>query len=189
MSVVGLILAAGRSARLGQPKARLPIDGVPLLTRTVQVARMAGLDVAVVFGRTIFDDLVDGADWLEVDGDAGMGATLAAATITLPPDVTRCVVIPVDLPTLDPDHLRALAAVPTPIGASRLPGGWLGAPASFAAACFPDLIGLRGDRGARDLIRSARWPVTAITPGRPLIDIDTPADWSRWQQTQEAPCG
>lgn len=185
-----LILAAGSSKRLGRPKARLPIAGEALLSRTVRVAREAGLRPLVIFGDLLWIEEAVGADWLQVsDATAGMGLTIAEGIAALPADTPRCVITPLDLPTLAPSHLAALMAVPTPVGASVLPDGRLGAPASFASACFSALLTLSGDRGARDLLRGGRWPVTPVTPPRPLIDIDTPADWAAFHPSQEAPCG
>lgn len=188
--VTGIILAAGRSRRLGRPKALLAIDGVPLLTRMVRTVRAAGLRPLVAFGEIVWGPEADGADWITVPSsqDTGMGATIAAAIASLR-DTARCLITPVDLPTLTADHLRALVAVPTPVGASVLPDGNLGAPASFAARCFDRLAQLRADRGARALLRSGLWPVTAVTPPAALIDIDTEADWLAFQHTLEVPCG
>ena len=48
MFASGLVLAAGSSTRLGQPKQLLPFRGAPLLSSAVAVARSAGLDEVVV---------------------------------------------------------------------------------------------------------------------------------------------
>ena len=48
-----LLLAAGRSRRLGRPKGGLVAHGVPLLVQQLQKARAAGIDRAlVVLGAT-----------------------------------------------------------------------------------------------------------------------------------------
>jgi hypothetical protein len=52
VSVVGIILAAGRGARMGRPKQLLPLDGRPLLQHVIDTAVAAPLDgIVVVLGH------------------------------------------------------------------------------------------------------------------------------------------
>lgn len=57
-----LILAAGSGGRMGGPKARLLVDGVPLVLRHVRRAREAGCERVLVVARP--EDL----DWLATEG-------------------------------------------------------------------------------------------------------------------------
>jgi molybdenum cofactor cytidylyltransferase len=192
--IAALILAAGTSRRLGQPKALLTLDGETLLARTVRMCRAADTTPIVLFGAQVWADQIDGAQWIQVpDPTAGMGATIAAGARAVPAQATHCLITPVDLPTLDTAHLRALVHASNPVSASVLPNERLGSPACFTAACLPELQTLQGDTGARHLLRGGRWPVVPVQPAQPLIDIDTPADWSHFLQSDapnmEMPCG
>jgi len=52
MSVVGIVLAAGRGARMGSPKQLLELDGRPLLQHVIDAAAAAPLEgVIVVLGH------------------------------------------------------------------------------------------------------------------------------------------
>ena len=187
-----LVLAAGSSRRMGQPKPLIRLGNTSLLTRAVQAARAAGATPWVLFGTLDWGEAADGAVCLHVERAAeGMGITIATGIAALPDTVTRCLITPIDLPNLDAAHLRALMTACDPVSATVLPSGRIGAPACFDRVCFAALRGLTGDRGARDLLRGDRWPVCAVTPAQSLFDIDTPAELARAQhelQTTEAPC-
>ena len=61
LSMVGvdvIVLAAGRSSRLGQPKALLDVDGRPLITHLVQrLQRVSDIEITIVTNNDIFADL------------------------------------------------------------------------------------------------------------------------------------
>ena len=61
--------------------------------------------------------------------------------------------------------------------------GTPGHPVLFGRRFFETLAGLRGDRGAREVLREAAEFVTEVpTPGRAaLVDLDTPEDWAAWR--------
>jgi molybdenum cofactor cytidylyltransferase len=83
-----------------------------------------------------------------------------------------------DQPGIDPglvgrlvEAFRAGAPLAVPVeGEER------GHPVLFARALFPELLALRGDVGARDVV-ARHWEAAAKVPGRHLPDIDTPADY------------
>jgi molybdenum cofactor cytidylyltransferase len=186
--VAAVVLAAGASRRLGQPKQLILIEGESLLRRSARLAIEAGCQpVVVVLG---FDaermlpelaglavDVAINANW-----SSGMGSSLACgvqAVLAARPEADALLVLVCDQPRLTASHLGALlarhAAGPAAIVASAY-AGRSGVPAIFAAGLFPELQHLEGDRGARDLIfchgaQTVDWPDGAL-------DIDTPTDLS-----------
>jgi CTP:molybdopterin cytidylyltransferase MocA len=85
-----------------------------------------------------------------------------------------------DQPGVRPEHLRALVKEPERLTGSRY-AGRVGVPAYFPAKLFGDLVGLRGDVGARDLLRDAH----AIAAEGLELDIDTDEDVERARELLE----
>jgi CTP:molybdopterin cytidylyltransferase MocA len=170
-----VILAAGASSRLGQPKQLVEIGGETLLERTVRAAEDAGCwPVVVVLGaeaRHVMSQcplrsvaVIVNPAWRE-----GMASSLrlGVAAITSWDGV---LLMTCDQPAVTAEHLQALTA--SGEIASSAYGGQRGVPAYFPAAAFSDLLQLRGDSGARDLLNQTR---TIDLPGGEL-DIDTATD-------------
>ncbi len=172
-----IVLAAGASTRLGQPKQLVRLAGELLLERAVRVATEAALEpVIVVLGagaEEIRKQWTPGAAqvvlnpaWAE-----GMGSSLSAGVLALPPGSDAVVVLTCDQPAVTAGHLRRLvehchrAPVASRYGERR------GVPACFPASSFSQLVRMEGDRGARGLLRDAE---AIELPGGEL-DIDSPA--------------
>jgi molybdenum cofactor cytidylyltransferase len=158
MRVAAVVLAAGASTRLGSPKQLVMLGGEMLLERAVRVAREAGcVPVVVVLGASaeaiqseceLGDAIVvTNQDWTE-----GMGASVRLGVRVLR-DVDGCVVMTCDMPAVTASHLRLLISS----GELTASGyaGRRGVPAYFPVAMFPELMKLRGDTGAKELLRSA----------------------------------
>ena len=180
-----LLLAAGGSRRLGQPKQLLVLDGETLVHRAARLAlATAPADAVVVLGAhgvaiaAAVADLplrsVACADWTR-----GMGASLAEGLAALSPDCGAALVLLCDQPDLAPDHLHRLVAAaraaPGRAAASAY-AGVLGVPAVLPRAWFAALASLQGDRGARDLLRERAAEVIAVAAPALSRDIDVPAD-------------
>ncbi len=133
-----LLLAAGRSRRLGRPKGTLGGSAHPLLLRQLQLARAAGFtEACVVLGaaaprlRTVLSataqralgfrrlTLIHAHAWRE-----GMGGSLRDGLRALPADWHAALVLLVDQAWLEAEDLRAL------VKAARGGGRW-----QLAAAC------------------------------------------------------
>ena len=185
--VAGVILAAGASERLGQPKQLLRYRGETLIHRAARLARAAGLaPLHVVVGyragvvRAALGDLgaaatvVTNPDW-----NRGMGGSLARGIASLPAAVAAALVLVTDQPYLSAALLGAILERyrgAAELVACRYAGGALGVPALFADRFFPELAALSGDRGARALfVRHAAALATVSFPAG-AADIDTPAD-------------
>ena len=181
MSVAGIILAAGSSRRLGEPKQLVFLGGETLLERAVRVAKDAGLYsiYVVVSGGHDVDYCVgklDSCTPLFNEGAAeGMASSIrvgveAAASA----GVDGVVVMACDQPAVSAGHLRELVAGGGEVVASEYVGR-RGVPAYFPASAFAELMELRGDVGARELLRGAR---SVELPGGEL-DVDTPEELAR----------
>jgi len=110
--------------------------------------------------------------------DSGMAASLVQAITASLPQADGWLVALGDMPYIAPSSLRALldalvngADIAAPVLAGRR-----GNPVAFGARHLPDLLALRGEHGARSLLRCA--PVVEVSVNDPgiLRDIDTPAD-------------
>lgn len=180
-----LLLAAGGSRRLGQPKQLVCIDGLPLIRRLAMAAlATAPCELLVVLGAEVQRcsealaglpvRIVVAADWAE-----GMGASLAAGVRAAPP--TGLLVLGVDQPALDAAHLQALVecwrADPGQPVASGY-AGVIGTPAVLPAAWREELLQARGDQGARERLRACAGCRVVEAPGL-AFDIDHPGDLAR----------
>lgn len=189
-----VLLAAGASTRLGQPKQLVPIDGESLLHRTARLALEAGcspLYVVLGFEADRMRDELTGlpaqivvnTHWHE-----GMGSSLRSGMAALQqsdPHPQAVLLLVCDQPRLTAEHLRNLLAThanaPTsnekPVTASAY-GGRSGVPAVFSSGLFGELASCAGDRGARDLIRAHHPDVAAVPWPAGELDLDRPEDLS-----------
>lgn len=180
VSTAAVILAAGASTRLGQPKQLIEIHGETLLERVARAAENAGCwPVVVVLGaqaRAVLARCSLGSVAVLVNPwwQEGMASSLRLGVAAVS-SWNGVVLMTCDQPTVTAEHIQALAASGE-VSASAY-AGRRGVPAYFPAASFPSLLQLTGDSGARDLLRQAR---TIDLPGGEL-DIDTPADLIRAQ--------
>ncbi len=182
MSVAAIVLAAGASRRLGEPKQLIRLDGETLLERTVRVCREAGcLPVVVVLGAFV-DEVCKGSslgDASVVINDAwteGMGSSVRAGVQELASGVEGCVIATCDQPAVTAEHLRALMKS-NELTASAY-AGQHGVPAYFPRATFRQLMQLQGDAGARKLLKDAR----ALELPSGELDVDTAEDLKRAQE-------
>ena len=179
-----LILAAGASKRLGQPKQLLRVNGETLVERTVRIAREAGAEtVMVVLGanyQAVFDVLQPYQPELRVllnqRWAEGMGTSVAlGAAAAERHNVDDLLVLTCDQIAVTPEHLRELVAAShrEHVVASTYRDR-RGVPAVFPEFSFHALQRLSGDRGARELLQHEDVLQLPLPGGE--IDIDTPED-------------
>ena len=95
----GVILAAGASERMGQPKALLAWHGSTLLEYAMQQARLAGVeDLAVVLGPATRDLRLDALIAFNPDPETGRSTSIRLGAERLPDDVSAVLVQSVDQP-------------------------------------------------------------------------------------------
>ena len=189
-----VVLAAGRSERFGRGLHKLaqPFGGSTVLAQTLACAIASHLRTVVVTTPAFVDlarSSVAARDVVVLaasDGDAGvppgMGTSIAAG-VGASPDSAGWLVLPGDMPLLQPETLLAVArALDHHPVAYAQHGGRRGHPVGFAAELYPELTALSGDEGARRII--ARYPAFAVERDDPgiLADIDTEGDLDALRQ-------
>ena len=183
--VAGLVLAAGGSSRLGEPKQLLPFRGTTLLGSVVDSARACGFDQLVVALGGAADDVrssidLSGADVVVNEGyGEGCSSTIAAALPLLHAHVDTLVLMLGDQPGVEPATVSALVAGrgTAPLAVCRYDDG-RGHPFAFGRAVFDELASLHGDKGVWKLLdRRAEEVVEVPAPGRVPLDVDTWEDY------------
>ena len=101
--IAGLVLAGGRSARMGRDKALLEWHGISLLDRARTLLRAAGACAIHVGGRP---EQADGLP--DSEPHAGPARAILDAAAALHASCDYLLIIPVDMPLLRPEHLTPL---------------------------------------------------------------------------------
>lgn len=157
------ILAAGASRRLGRPKQLVNVGGEPLLRRQCRVAIESGVGpVAAVLGchadacaETIADLPV--AVRVNEQWEEGLGSSLREAVrAAVEGEAVGLLVLHADQYRITAADLRVLHAAWAASGETTAcrarHGDYAGPPAILPAACFAELLKLRGDAGARRVL-------------------------------------
>jgi molybdenum cofactor cytidylyltransferase len=176
--IVAVVLAAGGSTRLGQPKQLVVIGGETLLERAVRAAREAGCErIVVVLGAAAEEirercDLGDAVVIVNEQWTQGMASSVRAGVAKVE-DADGVILMTCDQPAVTAQHLRALIACGEVMASSY--AGRRGVPAYFPARLFPALLNLTGDAGARELLRGA----AAAELANGELDVDTSHELAR----------
>ena len=187
-SIAAIVLAAGRSTRMGGPNKLLAdIGGKPMVRRVVEAALASrARPILVVTGHQA-DSLraaLAGLDLAFVDNPdyaAGLSSSLKAGIRAVPGDCDGALVLLGDMPQLTGAHLDRLIAAfaAEPVAAIVLPthAGRPGNPVLWPSDCFAQMLQLDGDAGAKRLLAVHADRVRKVDLGTDAIfaDIDTPA--------------
>lgn len=189
--VVLLVLAAGASRRMrGADKLLEPVEGVPLIARTVGTALETGLPVIVALrpDRPARHEALAGlaAQHVSVpDAAEGMGASLRRAAAAAPEGAALAVVL-ADMPEITAADLTALVTAFETAGGDTVvraasEDGRPGQPVIFPARLRPALLALGGDTGGRDILKAEAAVLVPLPGRRALVDLDTPEDFAAWR--------
>lgn len=183
-----LILAAGDSSRLGQPKQLVQLGGRPALHRTVSNAvAVTGQAVTVVIGahaQTLTHLLKrSSASWvLNRAWEEGLASSIRSGIAALPMGCEATLILLGDQVAVTVDDLKRLVSAwngePGAIAAAQY-DQQVGVPAIFPAFCFSELAALRGDQGAKAVLNRYRDRVVRVAMPNAAIDLDTPEDLER----------
>ena len=191
--ISAVILAAGRSSRMGSLKQLLPFCGTTLIENVLNNLRKSQVDEIVVVLGFAADAIrlqipLDGIKVVinEAYGE-GMGTSVRAGIGQVSPEAEAALVVLADQPFVRPETIDQLIGVyreQKPQIVIPVYQGFRGNPVLLDRSMFPELLGLSGDIGCRAVFGShteniVKAPVDDIGI---LLDIDTPADLESLQQ-------
>ncbi|MBC6989073.1 NTP transferase domain-containing protein [Hymenobacter sp. BT491] len=199
-SVGLMLLAAGASSRLGQPKQLVQFQGKSLLRRAAEAAVASGCHPIIVVTGALHSELLPELEALPVAAvpnpqwQEGMSSSIRAGLAALEAQTASgalgaVVVMLCDQPFVNELIIKGLVdgfdSAKVPAVASAY-GGRVGVPALFGQQLFPALRTLAGPEGARDLLRQHAADLLRVPFPEGAIDVDTPEQYRQLLQ-QAAP--
>jgi len=181
-----LLMAAGGSSRMGQPKQLLPWGNRTLIEHQIGILQDAGNPINVVIGSN--SDLVIPVIekypvniFINTEWESGMGSSISfgiGQIIQKFPAADGVLITLLDQPLLTTSYFEKMFDAYQPnskqILVSRSASGWTGVPVLFDAFYFKDLTQLKNDEGARKIIKRNEEHVILLEGGEMLEDMDTP---------------
>ncbi len=189
--VAAVVLAAGRSTRMGVNKLLEDLDGKPVVRRVVEAALASRCrPVCVVLGHQA-DDVAAALTGLDIilvhnpDHAEGMATSLIAGVRAVPDTAHAALICLGDMPLVTPvimnaildglaSHAHARAVVPVAAGRRANP-------VLITRGLFDDVKTLSGDVGAKALLEKAGPDLVdvLIDDEAVLLDVDTPEALAR----------
>lgn len=196
-----IILAAGASSRMGQPKALLEFDGKTALELAVDAVRGHAPPI-VVLGpnhQEIRERApLRGVRWVyNLDVESGQTQSLRVALMLLPPAAEAFFFMPVDFPLVSPAEVDRLVAAwranADPAKSVFIPSHSMkrGHPVLCRRALADEFIALKSGASARDVLNRDNLRVEHVIypEAYVLMDMDTPEDYVRCLEAYRARTG
>lgn len=186
--VAAVVLAAGRSTRFVRNKMIEPIDGEAMVARVVRIAAASGTDpVIVVTGHeaTRVAEALQGHHVKVVHNrayDEGLSTSLQVGIRAAPPESDGALILLGDMPGIQAGDISMLLARFAVAGREAIcvpvKDGRRGNPVLWGAAYFPEMMAIRGDIGAKELVARHADKVCEVPAESNGIfaDVDTPND-------------
>lgn len=189
-NIVGIILAAGESSRMGAVKQTLPFNGKTILQWVIDNAIASSLQrVVVVIGHRVdlIEPMLEGKDITVVinsDYQTGQSSSLKAGLRSLTGETEAVLFLLGDQPLVESETINSiLSGYVTSKSPIVLPmfNGKRGNPVLFSRETFSTLESLSGDCGARTLFQEYAGKILEVPVDDPNIhfDLDTEDDYRR----------
>jgi molybdenum cofactor cytidylyltransferase len=188
--LAAVILAAGGSSRMGQPKQLLKFRGTSLLRRAIETALAVPADQVIVVLGHAADELIPECQAttatvvLNDQWQEGVSTSLRGGLAAVSSDARGVFIYPADMPLVTPEALRELAHRQQVSGrpaAMTEAGGIRGVPVFITRSLFPALMIQEGDVGGAQYLRAHPEAVEAVHFDDPDLvrDVDRPEDYVR----------
>lgn len=194
-----LIIAAGASVRLGSPKQLLPWGNTTLLGHTVEQALNTGIKkINLVLGAHFEQVKASVSNYklnvhYHANWQQGMGSSIAYGVTQIlqqQKDTEAILILLTDQPLIDSAFINKLLQC-TEQHPQQIIATWYGnrngVPALFPKAFFPELLQLKGDEGARQLLNNSSIPILTVDGEDKQADIDTLEDYQKLKSRTQRP--
>ena len=195
-NIAVVVLAAGASSRMGEPKQLLQWGQTTLLGHTIKTAKEVNLrEIIVVLGanyklisKEVENETVtmlDNNDWQQ-----GLGTSISCAVQYLQKsnsEVKGVLFVLCDQPFINADYLRLMVSGFVPnskqIIATFYQNGKQGVPVLFDMFYFNELVLLKDDFGAKDILKKYEPQTIVLKPPTENLDLDTKEDYTTLYQS------
>ena len=188
--LAAVILAAGGSSRMGQPKQLLRFRGTSLLRRAIDTALAVPAEQVIVVLGHAADQLMPECEAaratvvLNDQWQEGVSTSLRGGLAAVASEARGVFIYPADMPLVTPEALRELAHRQQVSGrpaAMTEAGGVRGVPVFITRSLFPALMIQEGDVGGAQYLRGHPEAVEAVhfDDADLMRDVDRPEDYAR----------
>jgi molybdenum cofactor cytidylyltransferase len=197
--IVGIILSAGESKRMGTPKQLLPWGKTIILQRIVDMASASRLEMILLILGYRADEIASRISLsplsrilVNQDFKEGMSSSVKCGITNAPPDAEAFMILLGDQPFIDTQVINTLIdAYHTGGQGITIPvhNGRRGHPVIFDARYREELLAI-SDQGAREVVNRHATDIFEVHMDSPniLSDLDTPHDYQEAKkQTEEWP--
>ena len=186
-----IILAAGNSSRLGEPKQLLVYNETNLLKNTIEAASLMPNSLVIVVtgsNHKLIEQQLDAAKIsisFNADWESGMSSSIVKGLndlLTLSPNIEKCIISVCDQPFISNAIFESLLGNYHESGKGIIASAYsetLGTPVLFAQKYFNELLELEGQEGAKKIINKFMDDTFAVPFEKGNIDIDTPEDYNK----------
>jgi len=189
--ISAIVLAAGKSERMGRPKALLPFRGRTFLENILDVISRSSISHTVVVvghhrdeiqGRVALPSVVFNPDY-----EQGMITSFQAGIRAIPPNTIGSFLFLVDHPVIEAATIEALISALAP-NRVVLPvhQGRRGHPVLFASELLQEVLALPPSQGANIIIRKDPNRIIEVPVNAPgiLVDVDTPEQFRKLMEDE-----
>jgi molybdenum cofactor cytidylyltransferase len=188
-NIAAVLLAAGRSRRMGAFKPLLPFGGVSVVEACIESLRGAGvLEIVVVVGprgaevRAALAHVPELSFAVNEEAGSEMGVSLARGVEALLEETSAVLVALVDYPAVPPSEVKRLVEARRDTGARLVVPEWQGRgghPVLVDLRLRDELLSLSPENGLRSLFDAHRAEVLRVRAHSPYVtrDMDTWEDY------------
>ena len=185
-----IILAAGKSERLGQPKQQLLYQGNSLLQHRINIALQSPYRPIIVVLGAFADEILERLTPKPIDviintkWEEGMASSIRAGIDYLQKDLTvnNVLIMLCDQPHVDAALLNKIVQTKNHSKKGIVACAYdnaLGVPALFDKHYFPELLSLSGNQGAKKVLTSYSEDIATVPFPMGAVDIDTIDDYNK----------
>ena len=180
-----IILAAGSASRFGSPKQLAMLNGKRLLQYAIDTgAEVLPNATYVVLGANA-DTIIQAMDLSEVNvvkneqWKSGLSSSIQKSVSIVGQQYTALLFVAADQVLISSAHLKLLVDAwqkrPSCLVASEF-SSEIGIPAIFPKRYYKELLSIKGDQGAKGVLKSHRQSVISVSIPEAAVDIDTQAE-------------
>ena len=187
MTITAIILAAGKSTRMGRPKMLMPWGSTTVLGNVVQTVHAAGMDdIVVVTNSALAERLSFSMARIALNDNGEMLASIQAGLQVQSPQAEAALICLGDQPQIEERSVRSVceafrrtgSAIVVPSFQMRRGHPWL-----VARGVWTEILQMREPATMRDYLHAHHDNIFHVESDTPSIlqDVDTPGDYLKYK--------